>query len=140
MEGRAEVENASHSSQTRTSSTKKHTGAILDILKDAAYYWKLYGETKRSHRLKKREFPQREIILLHENAHSYTIKLISEKLEQMYWTILEHPPYSPDLSSSDYHMFKPLKEDLGGEIFGDDTTIETFMRSCIETRTSSFLW
>jgi len=35
----------------------------------------------------------------------------------MYWTALEHPPYSPDLSPCDYHMFGPLKEALGGTAF-----------------------
>jgi hypothetical protein len=36
-----------------------------------------------------------------------------EKLAQLYWSALQHPPYSPDLSPCDYHMFGPLKEALG---------------------------
>ena len=42
--------------------------------------------------------------------------LTEEKLAQLYWTALQHPPYSPDLSPCDYHMFGPLKEALGGSV------------------------
>jgi len=39
--------------------------------------------------------------------------LTKEKLAQLYLTALQHPPYNPDLSPCDYHMFGPLKEALG---------------------------
>ena len=50
----------------------------------------------------------------HDNARPHSATLTQEKLAQMYWTALEHPPYSPDLSPCNYHMFAPLKEALGG--------------------------
>jgi hypothetical protein len=30
------------------------------------------------------------------------------------WEVLDHPPYSPDLALSDFHLFGPLKKHLGG--------------------------
>jgi histone-lysine N-methyltransferase SETMAR len=37
----------------------------------------------------------------------------------------EHPPYSPDLAPSDFHLFGPLKNYLGGKRFPDDKEVET---------------
>ena len=39
------------------------------------------------------------------------------------------PPYSPDLSPCDYHLFVPLKEALGGQRFDDDTGVEELVAS-----------
>ncbi|GBM15065.1 hypothetical protein AVEN_150084-1 [Araneus ventricosus] len=38
--------------------------------------------------------------------------------------IFEHPPYSPDLAPSDFHLFLNLKEFLGGKRFGSDAEFE----------------
>jgi histone-lysine N-methyltransferase SETMAR len=34
--------------------------------------------------------------------------------------ILDHPPYSPDLAPSDFHLFLHLKKHLAGKKFEDD--------------------
>jgi transposase len=33
------------------------------------------------------------------------------------WEILPHPPYSPDLASSDFHLFPKMKKHLRGQRF-----------------------
>jgi histone-lysine N-methyltransferase SETMAR len=38
--------------------------------------------------------------------------------------VLEHPPYSSDLAPSDYDLFGPLKNHLGGRRFADDKEVE----------------
>jgi len=38
----------------------------------------------------------------------------TQKIADMDWEVLSHPPYSPDLTPSDFHLFGPLKESLGG--------------------------
>jgi len=38
----------------------------------------------------------------------------------MGWALLPHPPYSPDLAPSDFHLFGRLKESLAGLKFKDD--------------------
>jgi hypothetical protein len=35
----------------------------------------------------------------------------------MHFKCLPHPPYSPDLAHSDYHIIGPFKEATGGKIF-----------------------
>jgi histone-lysine N-methyltransferase SETMAR len=41
-------------------------------------------------------------------------------LEEMHWEVLPHPTYSPNLAPSDFHLFGPLKEALGGRLFRAD--------------------
>jgi histone-lysine N-methyltransferase SETMAR len=41
-------------------------------------------------------------------------------LQRSWWAILEHPPYSPDLAPSDFHLFPALKDHLSGQRFAKD--------------------
>jgi len=54
------------------------------------------------------------IVLLHDNAHPHTAAHTVETLQKLKFQVLAHPPYSPDLTPSDYHLFGPLKEALRG--------------------------
>ncbi|GBN41322.1 hypothetical protein AVEN_93684-1, partial [Araneus ventricosus] len=38
--------------------------------------------------------------------------------------LFDHPPYSPDLAPSDFHLFLKLKEFLGGKRFGSNEELE----------------
>ena len=78
------------------------------------------------------------LLLLHDNARPHSAALTREKLAQMYWIALEHPPYSPDLSPYDYHMFGPLKEVLGGQRFDNDEQVKNFMHKWLQMRLPSF--
>jgi histone-lysine N-methyltransferase SETMAR len=44
----------------------------------------------------------------------------------MYWEILLHPAYSPDLVPSDFHLFSPVKDALGGKRFRADNEIKLY--------------
>ena len=37
--------------------------------------------------------------------------------------LLQHPPYNPDLAPSDFHLFEPLKESLGGIKFENNEDV-----------------
>jgi len=39
------------------------------------------------------------------------------------WNLLTHPPYSPDLSPSDFYLFGRLKSDLQGMRFADNAAV-----------------
>ena len=39
---------------------------------------------------------------------------ITDLLRRWQWEILEHPPYSPDMSPCDYDLFAKVKEPLRG--------------------------
>jgi histone-lysine N-methyltransferase SETMAR len=44
------------------------------------------------------------------------------------WDTVTHPPYSPDIAPSDYHLFPELKKHLGGMHFrtGEELKEEVF--------------
>ncbi|XP_076315776.1 histone-lysine N-methyltransferase SETMAR-like [Tachypleus tridentatus] len=47
-------------------------------------------------------------IFLHDNARSHLAHKTLQKLKELGYETLPHLPYSPDLSSPDYHVFKHL--------------------------------
>jgi histone-lysine N-methyltransferase SETMAR len=43
-----------------------------------------------------------------------------DALTKLGWTVLPHPPYSPDLVPSDFHLSGALKDAIRGKRFGSD--------------------
>lgn len=64
------------------------------------------------------------VSLLHDNARPHTARITQDLLASFGWDIVTHPPYSPDLAPSDYHLFTKLKEFLGGKRFADDEELK----------------
>ena len=52
--------------------------------------------------------------MLHDNAHPHTAAHTVDTLRALKFEVLKHPPYSPDLAPSDFHLFGPMKEHLNG--------------------------
>ena len=52
---------------------------------------------------KKRLIPG-QVYFQHDNAKPHVGKVVKEKLAELGWELLSHPPYSPDLALSDYHL------------------------------------
>jgi histone-lysine N-methyltransferase SETMAR len=46
-------------------------------------------------------------VLLHDNARHHTARATQERIQELQWELLEHPPYSPDLAPSDFSVFGP---------------------------------
>jgi len=53
-----------------------------------------------------------KIILLHDNARPYVTKVVKKYLETLKWDVLPHPPYSPDITPSDYWLFQRMQQVL----------------------------
>ena len=72
------------------------------------------------------------ILLQQDNAPVHTSKVGMAAVRQCGYELLPHPPYSPDLAPSDYHLFLNLKKHLHGKRFIDDyeltTTIEGWLK------------
>ena len=47
-----------------------------------------------------------KVILQHNNARPHVAKVVKTYLETLKWEVLPHPPYSPDVAPSDYHLFR----------------------------------
>ena len=50
----------------------------------------------------------------------HTSLVTRQKLLELGWDILPHPPYSPDLAPSDYFLFRSLQNSLNGKNFNND--------------------
>lgn len=59
-----------------------------------------------------------------DNARPHTARVTTALIEKFGWEIVLHPPYSPDLAPSDYHLFPDLKKHLGGTHFANEEELK----------------
>jgi hypothetical protein len=65
-------------------------------------------------------------LLQHDNARPHTSLKTVEHIVNLGWTVLLHPPYSPDLAPSDFRLFGPMKDGLRGQHFPNyDAAVRT---------------
>ena len=60
------------------------------------------------------------ILLLNDNARPHTAHSTVAKIKDLHFECLPHPPYSPVLAPSDFHVLGALKEELSGRKFRSD--------------------
>jgi hypothetical protein len=49
------------------------------------------------------------VVLLHNNTRSHTATRTNALINLFNWEIFDHPPYSPNLPPSSYHLFTKMK-------------------------------
>jgi len=57
------------------------------------------------------------VLFLHDNVSAQRTLATQKKLAYLGFHCLDHPPYSPDLAPSDYHLFHGLKKTTEGSPF-----------------------
>ena len=67
---------------------------------------------------------------LHDNARPHVSMIIRQKL-------LEHPPFSPDLSPTDFHFFKHLDNCLQEKYFRNSKNTEKALSGLVAFRTTT---
>ena len=67
---------------------------------------------------------QDQIYYLHDNARPHVVKSTCEKLLKLEWIPIPHPPYSSDLSPTDYHLFRPVSHHLREKKFDDEYDVK----------------
>ena len=72
------------------------------------------------------------IKLLHDNAPAHKSATVQEYLKESGLHVLDHPPYSPDLSASDFRLFPRLKERLAGPRFECRCGIGSAVYQCLQ--------
>lgn len=78
------------------------------------------------------------LILLHDNARPHVSRMTLQKLYSLGIEILPHPPYSPDLSPTDYHFFKHLDKFLQDKIFNNGGAAKLVFEEFVASRKSNF--
>lgn len=68
----------------------------------------------------KRSAKNQHVRLLKDNAGEHVSRLVPEKLKGYGWEVLEDPPYSSNLTPSDFHLFRSTKTIYGGKKFNSD--------------------
>jgi histone-lysine N-methyltransferase SETMAR len=89
----------------------------------ARYSNMLVNELKPVIWSKRRGLLSKTVLLLHDNARPHTAAHTVDTLRALKFEVLKHPPYSPDLAPSDFHLFGPLKEHMRGQKFADDNEV-----------------
>jgi histone-lysine N-methyltransferase SETMAR len=79
------------------------------------------------------------VLLQHDNAHPHTACATAKKTTDLRLECIPHPAYSLDLAPSDYHVFGPLKEALGGKKFSTDDEIKEVVHRWLRSQRSFFL-
>ncbi|GBO15143.1 hypothetical protein AVEN_201436-1 [Araneus ventricosus] len=87
-------------------------------------YFETLSKLRRAIQNRRRGMLPGGIVFLLENARPHTAAATQELLDQFGWEIFDHPPYSPNLAPSDFHLLPKLKEFLGGKRFGSAEELE----------------
>lgn len=71
---------------------------------------------------------QSKFYFLHDNARPHVAKVTRQKIIDLGWQLLHHPPYSPDMAPTDYHLFRSLQNHLAGRKFNNRKDLEDEVR------------
>ncbi|UYV80702.1 hypothetical protein LAZ67_19001447 [Cordylochernes scorpioides] len=91
---------------------------------NAARYCEVLSKLRAAIKRKRPGLLSRKVLLVHDNARPHAARTTQTLLENFKWEIFTHPPYSPDLAPSDFHLFPALKLHLGGKHFANDDEVQ----------------
>jgi len=78
------------------------------------------------------------VLFLHDNAPAHKALTTQKKMTYLGFQCLHHPPHSPDLSPSDYHLFPELKKQLKGRHFSSDAELIAAVETRLDGQRSEF--
>ena len=78
------------------------------------------------------------VLFLHDNALAHRALATHNKLAYLGFQCLDHPPYSPDLVPSDYHLFPGLKKQLKVRHFSSDAEVIAAAETWLDEQISGF--
>ena len=118
-------------------------GILIDYLaKDQTintqYYLSRLVQMKDILKEKRRVKFTKVFLFLCENAPDLRVLATQKKLACLGFQCLDHPPYSPDLAPSDYHLFPGLKKQLKGRHFSSDAEVIAAAETWLDGQYSDF--
>jgi histone-lysine N-methyltransferase SETMAR len=106
---------------------------------NAEYYSSLLMLMKDILKEKRHLKPTKRVLFLHDNALVHRAHATQKKLAYLCFECLNHPPYSPDLVPSDYHLFPGLKKQLNGQNVSSDVKVIAAAEIWLDGQFSDFL-
>jgi len=79
-----------------------------------------------------------KIILLHDNARPHVAVPVKNYLKTLDWEVLPHPPYSPDIAPSDYHLFRSMAHALSEQRFTTYEDTKNWVDTWIASKDKEF--
>lgn len=76
--------------------------------------------------------------LLHDNAPPHRARSTAQRADELGFDVLEHPPYSPDLSPTDYHLFRSLSNYLRNKSFGSKADLAESIENFFSLKSPDF--
>lgn len=129
--GRREVDFIQEPGEKTSATPKKdfrHEKAMLCVFWSArgVVHWELLEQgqdvnsevyCQQSERVNRQLHRRRHgrVVFLDDNAKLHRSRLTNAKVTDLGWDRLDHPPYSPDLAPSDFHLFRLLQHFLKGK-------------------------
>ena len=73
-----------------------------------------------------------------KNARPHVAELTREKLMALEWEVLMHPPYSPDLAPTDFHLFRSLQNFLTGKTYENHDDLKTDVAGFFDSKPAEY--
>ena len=104
------------------------------------YYLSLPVQLKDILKEKRRGKFTKVVLFLHDNTPARRAFATQKKLAYLGFPYLDHPPYSPDLAPSDYHLFCGLKKQLKVRHISPDAEVIPVVETCLDGQPSDFFF
>jgi len=105
---------------------------------NAEYYSSLLVQLKDILKEKRRGKFAKGELFLHDNVPAHRALATQKKLAYRGFQRLDHPPYSPDLAPSDYHLFSGLKKQFKSRHFSSDGEVIAAAETWLDGQFSEF--
>jgi histone-lysine N-methyltransferase SETMAR len=79
-----------------------------------------------------------DAVLFHDNARPHTAAATKYLIATFGCEQFDHPPHSPDLAPSNFHVFLHMKTFLGGRRFRDDNEVKEAVNTWFASKAASF--
>ena len=73
-----------------------------------------------------------------DNARPHTSLVTRKKLLKLGWEVMPHPPCSPDLAPSNYHLFRSLQSHLNEKTFDSNEAVQNELIQFFASKKQTF--
>ena len=97
------------------------------------YFQVLKRDLVQALRRKRPQLDLDDVILHHDNAPAHRARDTELDIDLLGFSLLPHPPYSPDLAPCDFRLFPDLKKELRGQRFENSLELRSKSREIISS-------